>query len=270
VRLDSRRGLIQLQERLAGFDGEILVVGEGSNLLVADGGFDGIALRLGGELRDSLGLDEGVVEVAGGLPLPQLARRLAALGRSGLEWAVGVPGSVGGGVRMNAGGHGSSISESLIQAEVSDLRGAPGSTWRPASDLRLGYRRSNIGRDEVVLAGRFVTAADESEVIAARIREIVAWRRANQPGGRNAGSVFKNPPDGPPAARLIEECGLKGFRVGSAAVSPRHANFIQADPGGLAADVWAVVRHVRARVRQERGIELETEVVAVGFAEERL
>lgn len=247
-----------------------LVAGRGSNLLVADEGFAGVAVLLEGELA-GLELDGGGrpdrVVAGGGLALPVLARRTAAAGWAGLEFYVGIPGSVGGAVRMNAGGHGRDTSEVLLRAWVVDLAAGGGLEERTPPDLVLGYRRSALGPGEVVIRAELAVASDDPAECEARIDEVVRWRRANQPGGSNAGSVFTNPP-GDSAGRLIDTCGLKGFRVGGAWVSERHANFFQADPGARSADVLALVLEVQRRVEEETGVRLTPELRRVGFAGE--
>ncbi len=254
---------------LEGTDVRVLVVGRGSNLLVADRGFAGLALVLGepyGEIAEPEERDGATsVRAGGAVALPVLARTLADRGLRGLEWAVGVPGSVGGAVRMNAGGHGSDTASCLLDAEVADLRSGTVERRTPES-LGLSYRRSALGPTEVVTAARFAVAAGDPDTARAEVAEIVRWRREHQPGGTNAGSVFKNPP-GDAAGRLVEASGLKGHRLGTAQVSPKHANFIQADRGGRADDVRALIEHVTSTVHDRTGVALETEVVLVGFGE---
>jgi UDP-N-acetylmuramate dehydrogenase len=250
----------------------VLVVGRGSNLLVADAGFQGIAVQLVGDFEavelatpagDHVGAP-GVVRAGGAVALPVLARRAAGAGLAGLEFYVGIPGTVGGAVRMNAGGHGTETGAVLHDAEVVDLAG-PGRPVRLTPDrFDLGYRRSNVGPREVVVGARFRALVDDPAACADRIAEIVRWRREHQPGGANAGSVFSNPP-GDAAGRIIDACGLKGLRVGGAAVSTKHANFIQADPGARAGDVAALVAEVRRRVAEEAGVDLHPELCLVGF-----
>ena len=244
----------------------VLVIGKGSNLLVADTGFAGLALALG---ESFAGIDIGgtSVRAGGAAALPVVARRTAAAGLTGFEWAVGVPGSVGGAVRMNAGGHGSEIAESLVGVRVLDLAGGDhGGVLGAvaAADLDLGYRRSAVGAATVVVDATLALARGDREESERQIAEIVRWRRDNQPGGPNAGSVFTNPP-GDSAGRLVEAAGAKGLRVGTAEVSTKHANFIQADPGGRAADVHALMIEVRRRVAERFGIELHRETILVGF-----
>lgn len=241
---------------------EVLVVGNGSNLLVADAGFPGLAVRLG-EAYASVDVDGTEVTAGGGALLPVVARRTVKAGLTGFEWAVGVPGSVGGAVRMNAGGHGSDMAASLLGVRVFDCRTGEDAIV-PASALELGYRRSAITADQVVLHATLGLAVDEADTGADTLAEIVRWRRANQPGGQNAGSVFTNP-DGDSAGRLVDAAGCKGLRRGTAEVSPKHANFIQADAGGRADDVFAVMVAVRDAVEADSGVRLHPETRLVGF-----
>jgi UDP-N-acetylmuramate dehydrogenase len=239
-----------------------LVVGKGSNLLVADRGFPGLAIVLGGEFA-AVVIEGTTVRAGGAAALPVVARHTVRAGLAGFEWAVGVPGSVGGGVRMNAGGHGSDMAASVVEATIVDL--AAGSTSDlPASALAFGYRRSSVTRSHVVTGATLALRPGERAAGERLLSEIVAWRRANQPGGQNAGSVFTNPP-GDSAGRLIDVAGCKGLRLGSAEVSTKHANFFQADPGGSADDVRALMDRVRARVREETGVDLVPETRMVGF-----
>jgi UDP-N-acetylmuramate dehydrogenase len=243
---------------------EVLVLGKGSNLLVADAGFSGLCVRLGDGFA-SIEIDAGLVRAGGAVPYPVLARRSAAAGLSGLEWAVGIPGSVGGGVAMNAGGHGAETSDRLVSCRVISLKGGHEQLVL-AKSLELSYRHSSIGRFEVVTEATYQLEKGDASASGERIAEIVRWRREHQPGGQNAGSVFTNPP-GDSAGRLVELAGLKGLRVGSAEVSDKHANFIQADPGGLADDVRRLIDTVRALVAQRLGVELRTELRLIGFEE---
>ena len=253
---------------IEGIDVPVLVVGRGSNLLVADRGFCGIALHLG-ESFEAVEIDAhtGDVVAGGAALLPVVARKTAAAGLTGFEWAVGVPGSVGGAVRMNAGGHGSDMAASLESATIFDLDvGGPAEV--PASDLQLEYRSSNVKSTALVLNAKLKLMVGDRATSEVEISEIVKWRRANQPGGQNAGSVFANP-DGESAGRLIESAGLKGMRIGSAVVSEKHANFIQADPGGSADDVYALIREVTRRIREHTGVVLRAENLLIGFDEDQ-
>ena len=240
----------------------VLVVGRGSNLLVADRGFDGLAVALSDRLT-RFEIDTSTVTASGGALLPVVARATVEEGLTGFEWAVGVPGTVGGAVRMNAGGHGSDMSESLIDAVIVDLH--RGDTCvRAAADLRLGYRTSSIAAHQVVASVRLKLRFGDRETSRSELTEIVHWRRTNQPGGRNAGSVFTNP-ENAAAGELVESAGAKGLRVGTAEVSEKHANFIQSDEGGQAADIVEVMREVRRRVIDAHGVELSAETHLVGF-----
>ena len=240
----------------------VLVVGRGSNLLVADRGFDGLAVALGSGLA-GFEIDGTTVTASGGALLPVLARASADAGLTGFEWAVGVPGTVGGAVRMNAGGHGSDLSESLADAVVVDLHHGSAAV-RAATDLHLGYRSSSIASHQVVASIKLELRYGDRSAARRELAEIVQWRRANQPGGRNAGSVFTNP-EHAAAGALIESAGAKGLRMGSAEVSSKHANFIQSDEGGRAADIVAVMREVRRRVKADHGTELAVETHLMGF-----
>ncbi|HEX2575812.1 MAG TPA: UDP-N-acetylmuramate dehydrogenase [Aquihabitans sp.] len=241
---------------------DVLVVGKGSNLLVADAGFDGLALQLAGTFAE-VDVRGTTVRAGGAAALPVVARRTAAAGLRGFEWAVGVPGSIGGAVRMNAGGHGSDLAASLVGVRVVDLAGGEDGAVT-ADALELRYRSSAVAPHQVVAWAELELVPGDRTAAEAEISEIVRWRRANQPGGQNAGSVFTNPP-GDSAGRLIDDAGCKGLRVGTAEVSPKHANFIQADEGGRADDVWALMAEVRRRVHASSGVVLHAETRVVGL-----
>jgi UDP-N-acetylmuramate dehydrogenase len=254
----------------------ILVIGRGSNLLISDSGFKGLAITMSG-LADYVDLpnrdeDPGVEPIAlfgGSVALPVAARQSVARGLTGFEWGVGVPGSVGGAVRMNAGGHGSDMASSLTSVRMFHLRKGLEAHVN-AVDLGLRFRGSALDDHHVVLSAtvdlEWSNSPDASE---AELQEVVRWRRENQPGGQNAGSVFVNPEPGKVSAgAVIDELGMRGLRVGSAQVSEKHANFIQADVGGSAQDVVALMAEVRRRVRDERGYVLRSEIRLVGFEDE--
>lgn len=249
---------------------DVLVVGRGSNLLVGDAGFVGVAVRLGAGfnwIETDRHADGGGARVRAGAatPLPFLARAVGKDGLAGLEFGVGIPASVGGAVRMNAGGHGAEIVEVLARAGVVDLdRPEEGVVERSVTDLDLSYRHSNLTDHEVVVWADFEVADGDPEAIRARLTEIVRWRKENHPAGEgNCGSVFTNPP-GDHAARLIDAAGLKGLRIGGAYVSEKHANFIMAESWASAADVIALVHEVRRRVRERDGVDLHPEVRTAG------
>jgi UDP-N-acetylmuramate dehydrogenase len=240
----------------------VFVLGRGSNVVVSDQGFDGLVIRLVGDFN-SISLEEAVIRAGAGVPLPVLARYCASISRGGLEFYVGIPGTVGGAVVMNAGGHGSDTSEWLLDATLIDMATAEKRTAGPG-ELGLSYRRSAVSPNEIVIGARFRTverAPGEGEQL---MREITAWRRAHQPGGTfNAGSVFKNPP-GDAAGRIIDAAGLKGVRCGGAAVSERHANFFVAEEGATAQDVFDLVNMVRSEIRQRTGVDLQPEIRFIG------
>lgn len=242
---------------------EVLTIGKGSNLLVADGGFPGLVVVLG-ESFASIEIDGTRVRAGAAATLPVVARRSAAAGLTGFEWAVGVPGTVGGAVRMNAGGHGSDMAATLERVRVFDLQQGDHRDVQSA-DLDLRYRCSTIAPHELVLWADLRLRPGDRTTSEAELGEIVRWRRAHQPGGPNAGSVFTNPP-GESAGRLIDAAGLKGLRVGTAEVSSKHANFIQADDGGRADDVYALMSKIRTRVFAATGVVLHAETRLVGFA----
>jgi UDP-N-acetylmuramate dehydrogenase len=254
----------------------VFVIGRGSNLLVADGGFEGLVVRLGSgfaglALPDPASVEHSnaeagprpTVRAGAALSLPVLARRAADAGWSGLSWAVGVPGSVGGAVRMNAGGHGSEMAACLVRYRWLDLLRDDGGS-DGVDRLDYSYRHSSVGPSQIVLEADLAVRPGSADDERASVTDIVRWRREHQPGGSNAGSVFTNP-EGDSAGRLIEAAGLKGFRLGTAQVSEKHANFIQADKGGSADDVRALMAHVRAVVKERSGIELLAEVRLLGF-----
>ncbi|MFZ9042279.1 MAG: UDP-N-acetylmuramate dehydrogenase [Ilumatobacteraceae bacterium] len=259
----------------------LLVIGKGSNMLVADSGFPGLVIsleRVTGHLvmpTDTPGCrvpvaagGERIVRVGSAVALPVVARRTAAAGLTGFEWAVGVPGSVGGAVRMNAGGHGSDMASSLVDVRVLDLdvlgQGEPVTV--PAADLGLRFRASSFSPSAVILEARLALRVGDRSASEALVADIVRWRREHQPGGQNCGSVFVNPVPGEvTAGALIDALGLRGLRIGSAWVSEKHANFVQAATPGAASDVRAVIETVRARVFEETGHRLRSEVRMVGF-----
>jgi UDP-N-acetylmuramate dehydrogenase len=265
-RAEDEGDLEVLRRVVPGSGVPVLVVGRGSNLLVADAGFPGLVVLLGEGFAE-IELDGTTVCAGAAASLPVVARRTVAAGLTGFEWAVGVPGSIGGAVRMNAGGHGSDLAASLRRVRVVDLRSGEDG-WVPAALLHLGYRSSQVSDAHLVVAAELELEPGDPEAGAALLAEIVAWRRANQPGGPNAGSVFTNPV-GDSAGRLIDEAGAKGLRHGTAEVSVKHANFIQADPGGRADDVRVLMLEVQERVRAATGVWLEPETRLVGFTDPR-
>lgn len=242
-----------------------MVIGWGSNLLVSDQGWEGLTILLAGDFEQITQTEE-FTQAGGAVRLPTLARTSAAAGRAGLEFFVGIPGTVGGAVKMNAGGHGSDTKAVLASAQIFDLSDRQLLAQTP-SELTLDYRSSNLTDLQVVVAADFRTTPSNPKPLQTKLREISRWRREHQPGGtRNAGSVFKNPP-GEYAGRLIDRVGLKDMTIGGARVSPRHANFIEVLPGSPANDVYHLITEVREHVKQKTGIELEPEIKMIGFGQ---
>jgi UDP-N-acetylmuramate dehydrogenase len=255
--------LLRLARALQSDPLPVVALGRGSNVVVSDAGYPGVVVRVGPDMAWWHADAAGLVEAGAALPLPVLARRSAEAGRGGLEFYVGIPGSVGGAVRMNAGCHGSDTAGCMTRARIIDLTTGEVDERTP-DELEMRYRRSNLSPTEVVMSASFTTVARDPGACEEQIREITRWRKQHQPGGSlNAGSVFKNPP-GDAAGRLIDDLGLKGFRVGGVTVSERHANFFEADPGASAQDVFDLVRAVRDRVRAATGVDLEPELQFLG------
>jgi UDP-N-acetylmuramate dehydrogenase len=292
LRAESVDDLVALAESLAAVPLPLLIVGRGSNLLVADAGWPGVALHLGQRFR-GIQVEGDELQAGAATPLPSVASRSAAAELGGLAFAVAIPGSVGGGVRMNAGAHGGELSDRLLWAEVVALNGAGGSgglkseagtqvvgahlepSGSPPVDigeprrlapgeLGFGYRRSALPPGSVVTAARFgLEPAGEAEV-RAEIDEARRWRRDHQPVNQpNCGSVFANPAE-MAAGRVVELLGMKGEREGGARVSEVHANFIVATDGARSADVLELIRRVMRRADEQLGISLRTEVQLVG------
>jgi UDP-N-acetylmuramate dehydrogenase len=268
VTLSSQHDLDELGPLIAGSGLAWRVMGNGSNLLVADGEHDVIGIVLTGEFSDMSWRDDGanvLVNVGAALDLPIAARRLSKAGVAGFEWAVGVPGTFGGAVVMNAGGHGSDMNASVDSVTAWDA----GASRTPTRDeLAFGYRTSAVTAEQLVTSVALRLHRGAPNVGDEQIREIVRWRREHQPGGANGGSVFRNP-DGDHAARLIESAGCKGRRHGSAVVSEKHANFIIADANGRANDVYELLCIVRDEVARTTGVRLHSEHRFLGFADEQ-
>ena len=268
VKVSSSDQVIAVSEVLRRHPGvETLVMGRGSNLLIADKGFDGVVVVMApSSTENAVTVDGDIVEAGGAMLMPVLARRSVGAGRGGLEWCVGIPGTVGGAVRMNAGGHGADMAASVVDATVLSLRS--GQIVRvSAEQLGFYFRGSALSNNHVVLSVRMRTSSQEAATGTAEINAVVSWRREHQPGGRNAGSVFVNPGAGDESAgALIDSAGLRGFTIGSVSVSEKHANFIQATEGSTAADIAAVMAHVQSTVEQVHGIRIYSEVCLVGFS----
>ena len=239
-----------------------VVIGKGSNVLVSDAGFAGLVLRLGKGFRWAA-RDGERLTAGGAMPLPALAGVAFSHGLAGLEFGVAIPATLGGAVRMNAGAHGREMAEVLERIEVFDLGGTR-ARQLPAGEAGFRYRDSSLPVESVVIGATLSLRMSPPGEIRARMDEAREWRRRTQPLAEpNCGSVFKNPP-GEHAARLVEEAGGKGLRVGGAQVSIKHANFIVADSGARASDIVELIRTVQERVVARSGIQLEAEVHLVG------
>jgi UDP-N-acetylenolpyruvoylglucosamine reductase len=239
----------------------VATIGLGSNLLVADDGVEGLVVKLAGELASAAVADDLLV-AGGGAPNAVCLHRARAAGLSGFEFACAIPGTTGGGVRMNAGAYGSDWSEVLVRALVVDERGA---RWLTPAELGLSYRHSELGVGQIVARVEFLLEPGDPVEIKAKVAELQALRKAAQPTNkRTFGSVFKNPNHELSAGRLLEACGLKGHRIGGAQISPRHANFIENADGARAADAIALMAEARRRAREQYGVELEHEVQFLG------
>lgn len=244
----------------------LVMLGRGSNLLVSDRGFGGIAVRLGAGFRWTR-VEGNVIAAGAGVPLPTVAVLSGQHSLAGIEFAVAIPASVGGAVRMNAGAHGHTVGEVLSEVQVFRLDAARADAI-PATQLGFTYRSTDLPEDAVVTGARFALAPGEAPEIQERLREAREWRRANQPLNLpNAGSVFKNPPE-EAAGRLIERVCGKGTSVGGARISEIHANFIVATAEARADDVYTLIRRIQRRVKDETGITLEPEVRLIGEFEE--
>jgi UDP-N-acetylenolpyruvoylglucosamine reductase len=242
----------------------VATVGLGSNLLVADRGFDGLVLKLAGALAqvDARG---DLLVAGGGAPNAVALHRARAAGLGGFEFACAIPGTAGGGVWMNAGAYGSDWAAIVERALVV---GAEGEEWRTPAELGLQYRSSALRPGEVVAQVEFRLTPRPEVEIKAVVAELQAQRKAAQPTNkRTYGSVFKNPEQGLSAGRLLEACGLKGHRIGGAQVSPRHANFIENVDGARSEDAIALMAEARRRAWEQQGVELEHEVVFLGELE---
>jgi UDP-N-acetylmuramate dehydrogenase len=242
------------------------ILGSGSNILVGDGGIRGVTIENratqmeGPEPED----DGGIVQAGSGASLASLARGLARQGWAGLEWAAGIPGTVGGAVVYNAGAYGGCLADVLISVRIANSHGEKPV---PAADLGLTYRGSAFTRGllegKAVLSASFRVLRSEASQLTQRVSELDRRRLAAQPRGRNAGSIFKNTPEHP-AWWLIDQVGLRGHRIGDAAISPKHTNFFINAGHARAADVKALIDLARERVMARFGLELELEVALVG------
>jgi UDP-N-acetylenolpyruvoylglucosamine reductase len=239
----------------------IAVVGLGSNLLVADQGYDGMVVRLQGELA-RIERDGDLLVCGGGATLAAIVKRATGWGLAGIEFGCAIPGTAGGAVRMNAGAYGGELRDVLERAVVigpaGERRGGP-------AELGMSYRRSNVDAGEVVAEVALRLRPDDPGRIRATVADMQRRRREAQPAKvRTFGSVWKNPEGDRSAGRMLEECGLKGFTMGGARISPVHANFIENVGGARSADVIALMQEARRRARERFGVELEHEVQMLG------
>ncbi len=243
---------------------DILILGRGSNVLIGDDGFPGVVIRMGKGFEWIRRAGDDGVEAGGGANLPQVANWARRRSLAGMEFSVAIPATVGGGVAMNAGAHGSSLSDVLESARVCHL--AEGRTEEiAAAGLSMTYRKTAVGPGSLVCSARFrLTPGDPAE-IAARMEKYRVHRTRTQPAeAPNAGSTFRNP-TGSSAGALIEASGLKGHRIGGAEVSPKHANFFFARPGAKAQDVFDLMVFVQSEVEKKHGVRLLPEVRIIGF-----
>jgi UDP-N-acetylmuramate dehydrogenase len=259
--------LDELLEMLAWARGEglpVAAVGLGSNLLAADDGYPGLVLKLAGELAAAR-VEDGRLLAGGGAPLAVCLHRARVAELGGLEFVCAIPGTVGGGVKMNAGAYGGEIASVLVRAQVAH---ADGAEWRSPAELGLSYRRSALEPGQIVSAAEFHAVSRPQ----AEIKEIVAamqkQRKDAQPTNkRTFGSVFKNPEHELSAGRMLEACGLRGFAIGGAQISPKHANFIENAGGARSEDAVALIVEARWRARERFGVTLEPEVQLLGAIE---
>jgi UDP-N-acetylmuramate dehydrogenase len=242
----------------------VAVVGLGSNLLAADTGVDALVLKLGGELA-SVEIDGDVLRVGGGAANAVALHRARAAGLGAFEFACAIPGTVGGGVWMNAGAYGGDFAGVLERALVAT---AEGSGWLTPAELGLSYRHSELQHGQVVLRAELRLRPRPPEEIKAEVRELNTRRKEAQPTNRRTfGSVFKNPEHELSAGRMLEACGLKGHRIGGAQISPKHANFIENADGAATADAIALMAEARRRAHEQYGVSLEHEVELLGELE---
>jgi UDP-N-acetylenolpyruvoylglucosamine reductase len=240
---------------------QIATVGLGSNLLVADEGFDGLIVKLAGELAQAE-IQDDLLIAGGGAPNAVCLHRARAAGLGGFEFACAIPGTTGGGVWMNAGAYGGDWAGILERALVVD---GAGSEWRTPDELGLRYRHSDLRHGEVIAQVEFRLEPRPPVEIKAIVADLQAQRKAAQPTNkRTYGSVFKNPDHKLSAGRMLEACGLKGFRIGGAQISPRHANFIENAGEACSADAVALMAEARRRAHEQFGVELEHEVELLG------
>lgn len=261
----SKDKLVELIDILHHEDIPYFYLGHGSNILISDDGFPGVVIRARGTLCD-IQYQNKTIHAGPGAALLALTSRAAALGLTGMEPLSGIPGSVGGGLYMNAGAYGAEISDTLLEVDVFSP-GKPVRTLK-CEDIGFGYRSAPAVQNVIILESRYRLKEAEKEAIYSEMRRVWKLRRKSQPlEYPSAGSIFKRPP-GDYAGRLIEAVGGKGVRIGGAVISPKHAGFIVNTGGATAADVAGLIRDIRTRVYREFGILLENEVKPIGFKED--
>ena len=239
----------------------LVPIGLGSNVLAADEGVDALVVRLAGGLA-SVEVEGDLLAAGGGAANAVCLHRSRAAGLGGFEFACAIPGSAGGGVRMNAGAYGGDWKSVVERALVVDVAGA---RWLSCGELELSYRHSALEPGQVVAAVEFRLARRNPEEVRKTVGQLNARRKATQPiNKRTFGSVFKNPHHELGAGAMLEACGLKGYRLGGARISPRHANFIENVDGARAADAVRLMTEARRRALQQFGVELEREVELLG------
>ena len=242
----------------------VAVVGLGSNLLAADEGVDALVLKLGGELA-AVETGEDRLRVGGGAANAVALHRARAAGLGGFEFACAIPGTIGGGVWMNAGAYGGDFAGVLERVLVAT---ADGSGWLTSTELGLSYRHSELRHGQVVLRAELRLRPRPPDEIKAEVRELNARRKDAQPTNRRTfGSVFKNPEHELSAGRMLEACGLKGHRSGGAQISPKHANFIENADAARTADALALMAEARRRAHEQFGVRLQHEVEFLGELE---
>ena len=261
ARPETPEEVSELLQWAAGRGMAVAVVGLGSNLLVADAGVDALVLKLGGELA-RVEVDGHVLRVGAGAANAVCLHRARDAGLGDFEFACAIPGTIGGGIWMNAGAYGSDFSAVLERALVAT---ADGSGWLTPTELGLSYRHSELIHGQVVLDAELRLRPRQSEEIRAEVRELNARRKDAQPTNkRTFGSVFKNPAHELSAGRMLDACGLRGYAIGGACISPKHANFIENAGGATTADALALMAEARLRAHEEFGVVLEHEVEFLG------
>ena len=256
---DELAYVVQLKKRR---NVPVAIIGRGSNLLISDAGYCGIVVRLVGEFN-RLEFNQNRVDVGAGVSLPRLSKLAASRGLSGVEFALGIPGSVGGALVMNAGAWGSNFGDLVERVQIMTVEGELNDLSR--DEAQFSYRHSALKSYFCVTGTTLALTPGDAEEVENRMQDLYNQKITSQPfAEENAGCMFKNP-SGYSAGKLIDECGLKGYRIGGAEVSKIHGNFILNLDDATAHDVLSLVRHIQAHVKRERGVDLEMEVQLLGF-----